>query len=73
MLNFPYIYCDAYNEITANRDMKMRDYELSDEEWEIVKQLSSVLKIFKDATLFFPDSSNRVTQRSQYLQSTETL
>lgn len=47
MLNFAYAYRDAYNEITANRDMKMRDYELSDEEWEIVRQLGLVLKVSK--------------------------
>jgi hypothetical protein len=45
MLNFAYDYREAYNEITANCDMKMRAYELSDEEWDIVKQLGSVLKV----------------------------
>lgn len=45
MLSFAYIYRDAYNELTSNRDMKMRDYELEDSEWDIVKQLAKVLKV----------------------------
>ena len=45
MLSFAYTYCAAYNEITANRNMKMRKYELQDAEWEIVNQLASVLKV----------------------------
>jgi hypothetical protein len=45
MLNFAYIYRDAYNELTSNRDMKMRKYEIEDSEWEIVKQLADVLKV----------------------------
>jgi hypothetical protein len=45
MLNFAYIYRDTYNELTSNRDMKMRKYEIEDSEWEIVKQLADVLKV----------------------------
>ena len=45
MLNFVYNYRMAYNEITANRNMKMREYELSKEEWKIVKDLADVLKV----------------------------
>ena len=45
MLSFTYTYCDAYNELTGNRDMKMRKYEIEDAEWEIVKQLADVLKV----------------------------
>jgi len=45
MLNFAYTYRNAYDEITANRDMSMRDYELSNEEWKIVKDLADVLKV----------------------------
>ncbi|KIL58826.1 hypothetical protein M378DRAFT_85881 [Amanita muscaria Koide BX008] len=33
--------------------MKLRQYEMDAEEWEIAGQLCQVLKIFKDATLFF--------------------
>ncbi|KAF8256465.1 hypothetical protein EI94DRAFT_950154 [Lactarius quietus] len=33
--------------------MKLRKYEMDGDEWEIARQLCEVLKIFKDATLFF--------------------
>jgi len=45
MLHFAYTYQDAYNELTSNREMKMRKYEIEDQEWEIVKQLADVLKV----------------------------
>jgi len=45
MLNFVYIYRDAFNKLTSNRDLKMRKYEIEDSEWEIVKQLADVLKV----------------------------
>jgi len=45
MLSFAYAYRGAYNELTANRDMKMRRYEVEDDEWEIVRQLAEVLKV----------------------------
>jgi hypothetical protein len=45
MLSFAYTYHDAYNELTSNREMKMRKYEIEDQEWEIVKQLADVLKV----------------------------
>ncbi|KIK05202.1 hypothetical protein K443DRAFT_40491, partial [Laccaria amethystina LaAM-08-1] len=35
-------------------------YELNDSEWEIVKQLSSLLMIFKDVTLFFLRSTPNI-------------
>jgi hypothetical protein len=45
MLNFAYNYREAYNELTGNREMKMRKYEIEDSKWEIVKQLADVLKV----------------------------
>ncbi|KAF8227813.1 hypothetical protein L208DRAFT_1294730 [Tricholoma matsutake] len=33
--------------------MKLRNYELVKEEWKVAEELCEVLKIFKDATLFF--------------------
>ena len=47
MLSFAHTYHSAYNEITANRNMGMRVYELSMEEWKIVKDLADVLKVSK--------------------------
>ena len=45
MLDFAYKYRKAYNEITANRNMNLRTYELSNEDWKIVKDLATVLKV----------------------------
>jgi hypothetical protein len=45
MLDFTYTYRNAYDEVTANREMSMRNYELSKEEWKIVKDLADVLKV----------------------------
>ncbi|KAG2028834.1 hypothetical protein BDR03DRAFT_813076, partial [Suillus americanus] len=35
------------------RDLGLRKYELEDTEWVILQQLRDVLKILKDATLYF--------------------
>ena len=52
MLNFAYIYREAYDEITANKDMKMRLYELLNKEWKIVKDLSDILKVLPISSLY---------------------
>ncbi|KAI0076720.1 hypothetical protein K474DRAFT_1573459, partial [Panus rudis PR-1116 ss-1] len=36
-----------------NREMGLRQYELGEDEWEIVEQLRDVLQVFYDATQFF--------------------
>jgi hypothetical protein len=53
MLSFAYTYRQAYNELTDNRGMKMRKYEVSDSEWEIVNQLAKVLKVGSTTALLF--------------------
>ncbi|RXW23667.1 hypothetical protein EST38_g2184 [Candolleomyces aberdarensis] len=53
MVSFAYKYRRTIDKLTADRDMKLRQYELTSDEWEIAHQLSNSLKIFKDATLFF--------------------
>jgi hypothetical protein len=45
MLNFAYIYRDAYNELCSNHNMKMRKYKIENQEWEIAKQLADILKV----------------------------
>jgi hypothetical protein len=45
MLAFAYEYKDALNNITALREMKLRDYEIEPEEWEVVRQLRDLLKV----------------------------
>jgi len=45
MLAFAYDYKDALNKITALHEMKLRDYKIELEEWEVVKQLRDLLKV----------------------------
>jgi hypothetical protein len=45
MLNFAVEYREALDAITGDRDMKMRQYELSEEDWNIATQLRDVLKV----------------------------
>lgn len=45
MLSFAYEYKDAINDLTDIREMKLRNYEIDEEEWEIVRQLRDVLKV----------------------------
>ncbi|PIL36561.1 hypothetical protein GSI_00250 [Ganoderma sinense ZZ0214-1] len=41
------------DKMTGEKAHGLRAYELSEDEWEIARQLRHVLKVFKDATLFF--------------------
>jgi hypothetical protein len=45
MLQFAIEYQTAIDEISANRHMKLRQYEMSKEEWEMAEQLAKVLKV----------------------------
>lgn len=45
MLNFAVEYRDALDAITGDRDMKLRQYELSEEDWKVATQLRDVLKV----------------------------
>ncbi|GBE82272.1 putative AC9 transposase [Sparassis crispa] len=53
MLEFALEYRLAVDEMTGDRAMELRRYEMDDNEWEIAKQLCDVLKVFNDATLYF--------------------
>ena len=46
MLKFATIYCEPIDKITDDRSMKLRDYELKDDEWKIVEELRDCLKVF---------------------------
>jgi len=48
MLNFAVEYREALNTITGDRDMKLRQYELSEEDWKVATQLRDVLKVSFD-------------------------
>ena len=45
MLKFAYLYFEAIDKITGECAMKLRDYELLESEWEMVKQLRDSLKV----------------------------
>lgn len=45
MLVFALKYRDALDIITGDRDMKLRQFEINDEEWTIARQLCDVLKV----------------------------
>ncbi|KAG6852532.1 hypothetical protein C0991_011129 [Blastosporella zonata] len=57
MLEFALKYKTAINAFTGDREMNLRKYELTSQEWTIVQQLHDVLKIFKDATYYFSKST----------------
>jgi hypothetical protein len=46
MLDFALEHITAINVITADRDMKLRKYELSEGDWTIARHLRDVLKVF---------------------------
>ncbi|TFY79033.1 hypothetical protein EWM64_g4980 [Hericium alpestre] len=56
MLKFALDYRTAIDKITAEKNLKMRKYELDDDEWEII---SDLVARYKEATLFFlQDTAN---------------
>ena len=45
MLDFAVDHREAIDSITGNQKMKLRQYELSEEDWEIATKLRDVLKV----------------------------
>lgn len=45
MLEFAVEYREALDAITGDKEMKLRKYEMDNEEWEIARQLRDVLKV----------------------------
>ena len=45
MLDFAVEHIAAINTITRDRDMKLRQYELSEDDWSFARQLRDVLKV----------------------------
>ena len=45
MLDFAVGYREALDSMTGNQRMKLRQYELTEEDWEITTQLRDVLKV----------------------------
>jgi len=53
MLEFAIEYREALESITGNQRMKLRQYELTEEDWTIATQLRDVLKVCYDFPLFY--------------------
>ena len=45
MLDFTLEHITEINTITGDRDMKLRQYELSEDDWDMARQLRDVLKV----------------------------
>jgi len=45
MLDFAVKHITAIDAITSDRDMKLRQYELSEDKWDVARQLRDVLKV----------------------------
>jgi hypothetical protein len=52
MLEFTIKYREALESITGNQRMKLRQYELTEEDWNIATQLHDILKVHYYALLF---------------------
>ncbi|KAI0245011.1 hypothetical protein BJV78DRAFT_1142419, partial [Lactifluus subvellereus] len=53
MMAFVLNYRDAIDQLTGNRALKLRAYELNNEDWGIIEDLVAILKTYKNATTFF--------------------
>jgi hypothetical protein len=45
MLDFAVEHTEAIDNITGDRDMKLRQYELSEDDWDMARKLRNVLKV----------------------------
>jgi hypothetical protein len=61
MLRFVLTYRKAVDQVTADKDLKLRKYELDNNGWVIVGDLISVLEKYKKATVFFSQDGASVT------------
>jgi hypothetical protein len=52
MLKFALEYCTALNTMTADRDMKLRQFELSKKEWAMASELCKALQVCCPFPLF---------------------
>ncbi|GLB40642.1 hypothetical protein LshimejAT787_0805130 [Lyophyllum shimeji] len=53
MLKVAYDYRKVVDALTDQRSANLRDYEVSEEEWKLARQLVEVLEVFKESTEFF--------------------
>ncbi|THU80782.1 hypothetical protein K435DRAFT_617863, partial [Dendrothele bispora CBS 962.96] len=55
----------------GNKDLEYRKYELTTREWNVLDDLAYVLKIFKDATLYF--SNDQTSTISKVIPAMDTI
>jgi hypothetical protein len=74
MIRFAQQYRAVVDAITAEKSLKLRRYELDNDDWIIVDQLVAVLKKFKHVTLFFSkDTASAVAMIPAMDRLTESL
>lgn len=61
MLQFSLSYRKVIDIITADKNLKLRKYELDNEDWKIAEDLSAVLEQYKLATLYFSKDSASIS------------
>ena len=66
MLNFAIEYRKAIDAISADREMDLQQFELSEHEWKIAMQLRDVLKVRSCAAYIVPGTLLEVLQVSSY-------
>jgi len=57
MMHFALNYREAIDSITADKTLKLRKYELFAEDWNIIQDLTHILKQYKAATIHFSKNS----------------
>jgi hypothetical protein len=67
MLRFVLTYRKAIDQVTTDKDLKLRKYELHNNGWVIVGDLISVLEKYKKATVFFSQDGEHLNPAMQKL------
>lgn len=57
MLQFALAYREALDTLTSDKEMKLRKFEMDEEEWEIARQLMEVLRVSVLCAYFQADLS----------------
>ncbi|KAG6888380.1 hypothetical protein C0992_008634 [Termitomyces sp. T32_za158] len=73
MLEFAWEYKKAIDELTKNAANKLRDFELTSTEWDMVRELATTLKPLKDATLLFSTGSPNLPYVIPVMDRIDTL
>lgn len=68
MLEFALTFRDALDAITGEKEMKLRKYEMDEDEWEIASQLCEVLKVSLRSNLSFLPSQKSLAGRCSRMQ-----